>query len=309
MKQCTSNILMVRPASFQYNEQTAVTNDYQQKSSLTKEAVLEKAQAEFDQMVELLEEHGVNVLVIEDTEKPEKPDAIFPNNWISMHQNGDIYLYPMKTPNRSAERREDIIEEIQSYFEVRNMHDWRDYEKEGFALEGTGSIIFDHVHHKAYACLSPRTDEKLFKKLCKELKYEPIVFTAFKSNGKAQYHTNVLLCIGDEFAVVCLESITDKGERKEVLESLKEDHLDIVEITLEQQEKHFAGNMLNVYNDNIESLLVMSERAYKSLTKAQIVQIEQYAQIVAPKLDLIEEIGGGSARCMMAEIFLPEGEE
>jgi hypothetical protein len=309
MKQCTSNILMVRPASFQYNEQTAITNDYQQKSSLSKAAVLEKARAEFDQMVELLEDHGVNVLVIEDTEQPEKPDAIFPNNWISMHQNGDIYLYPMKTPNRSAERRPEIIDEVREYFEVREIHDWSNYEAENLALEGTGSIIFDHVHHKAYACLSPRTDEKLFKKLWKALKYEPIVFTAFKSNGKAQYHTNVLLCIGDEFAVVCLESITDKGERKEVLESLKEDHLDIIEISLEQQEKYFAGNMLNVYNDNIESLLVMSERAYKSLTKDQIAQIEQYAQIVAPKIDLIEDIGGGSARCMMAEIFLPEMEE
>ena len=309
MKQCTSNILMVRPASFQYNEQTAVTNDYQKKSSLSKEAVLQKAQQEFDDMVELLEENGIHVLVIEDTEHPEKPDAIFPNNWISMHQNGDIYLYPMKTPNRSAERRPEIIDEVKEYFDVRDVNDWSSYEKENLALEGTGSIIFDHVHHKAYACLSPRTDEKLFKKLCKELKYEPVVFHAYKSNGMEQYHTNVLLCIGQEFAIVCLESITDKGERKEVLDSLKEDHLDVIEITLEQQEKHFAGNMLNVFNDDIESILVMSERAFKSLTQEQIEQIEQHATIIAPKIDTIEDIGGGSARCMMAEIFLPELEE
>jgi hypothetical protein len=309
MKQCTSSVLMVRPASFQYNEQTALSNDYQKKPNLSKKEVIEQAQKEFDAMVELLEEHGVNVLVIEDTVTPEKPDAIFPNNWISMHQNGDIYLYPMKTPNRSAERRPEIIKEIKEYFEVRHVHDWSENEKQGVALEGTGSIIFDHVHHKAYACLSPRTDEKLFRKLCKELQYEPIVFRAYKSNGAEQYHTNVVMCIGEEFVVICLDSITDKGERKEVLNSLKEDNFAIIEITQDQLENHFAGNMLNVYNNNIESILVMSERAFKSLTKEQIATIEKFAQIVAPKIDLIEEVGGGSARCMMAEIFLPELEE
>jgi hypothetical protein len=309
MKQCTSNILMVRPASFQYNEQTAVTNDYQKKPSLSKEQVIAAAQKEFDSMVELLEENGVNVLVIEDTSVPEKPDAIFPNNWISMHQNGDIYLYPMKTPNRSAERRPEIIDEIKEYFEVRDVHDWSHFEEQGLALEGTGSIIFDHVHHKAYACLSPRTDEKLFRKLCRQLQYEPVVFRAYKSNGAEQYHTNVVMCIGDEFVVICPESITDKGERKEVLNSLKEDNLTIIEITLDQLENHFAGNMLNVYNNNVESILVMSERAYKSLTEEQIALIEKHAIIVTPKIDLIEEVGGGSARCMMAEIFLPEFEE
>lgn len=309
MKQCTSNILMVRPASFQYNEQTALTNDYQNKPSLSKQEVLKQAQQEFDNMVSLLEENGINVLVIEDTPTPEKPDAIFPNNWISMHQNGDIYLYPMKTANRSAERRKDIIEEIKEYFDVRTVHDWSSFEKQDIALEGTGSIVFDHVHHKAYACLSPRTDEKLFRKLCKELQYEPIVFKAYKSNGMEQYHTNVVMCIGEGFVVICLDSITDKGEKQEVLKSLKEDNLEIIEITTEQLEKHFAGNMLNVYNDNIDNVLVMSERAYKSLTAQQIEQIEKYAIIVASKIDLIEEVGGGSARCMMAEIFLPELEE
>lgn len=309
MNQCTSTVLMVRPASFQYNEQTAITNDYQKKSSLSRQEVLLQAQKEFDNMVALLEENGVNVLVIEDTEKPEKPDAIFPNNWISMHQNGDIYLYPMKTLNRSAERRVDIIEELKEYFEVRNVYNWSSYEKQGIALEGTGSIVFDHVHHKAYACLSPRTDEKLFKKLCKELQYDPVVFTAHKSNGAEQYHTNVVMCIGEGFVVICLESITDKGEKQEVLKSLKEDNFDIIEITVEQLEKHYAGNMLNVYNNNIDSVLVMSERAYKSLRTDQIAQIEKHTQIVAPNIDLIEEVGGGSARCMMAEIFLPELEE
>jgi hypothetical protein len=309
MNQCTSTVLMVRPASFQYNEQTALTNDYQKKSSLSKEQVLAQAQSEFDNMVALLEENGVNVLVIEDTEKPEKPDAIFPNNWISMHQNGDIYLYPMKTLNRSVERRADIIEELKEYFEVRNVHDWSSYEKQNVALEGTGSIVFDHVHHKAYACLSPRTDEKLFRKLCKELQYEPVVFTAHKSNRAEQYHTNVVMCIGEGFVVICLESITDKGEKQEVIKSLKEDNLEIIEISVEQLEKHYAGNMLNVYNDSIESVLVMSERAYKCLSPEQIAQLEKHTQIVAPNIDLIEEIGGGSARCMMAEIFLPELED
>ena len=308
MKQCTSNVLMVRPASFQYNDQTAASNDYQNKPSISKEETIKKAQKEFDSMVELLEEKGINVLVIDDTASPEKPDAIFPNNWISMHQNGDVFLFPMKTPNRSAERRPEIIEELEEYFEIENVNDWSHYEGQNRALEGTGSIIFDHLNHKAYACLSPRTDEKILRKFCDDIKYEPIVFQAYKRNGAAQYHTNVVMSIGEGFVVICMACITDKGENREVRTSLEKDGFEIIEITMEQLEEHFAGNMLNVLNNDDQSVLVMSDRAFKSLTEAQITQIEKYATIVAPKIDFIEEVGGGSARCMMAEIFLLEKE-
>ena len=225
MNQCASNILMVRPASFQYNEQTAASNDYQNKPTLSKEETIRKAQEEFDGMVEILEQNDLNVWVVEDTELPEKPDAIFPNNWISMHQNGDIYLYPMKTPNRSAERREDIIEFIEDNFEVNQVFDWSDYEDSNIALEGTGSMIFDHFNRKVYACLSPRTDEKLLRKFCKEIEYDPIVFHAYKRNGAEQYPTNVVMNIGEDFAVICLDSITNKAEKNEVRQGVSFHHL------------------------------------------------------------------------------------
>lgn len=306
MNQCASNILMVRPASFQYNEQTAASNDYQNKPTLSKEETIRKAQEEFDGMVEILEQNDINVWVVEDTELPEKPDAIFPNNWISMHQNGDIYLYPMKTPNRSAERREDIIEFIEDNFEVNQVFDWSDYEDSNIALEGTGSMILDHFNRKVYACLSPRTDEKLLRKFCKEIEYDPIVFHAYKRNGAEQYHTNVVMNIGEDFAVICLDSITNKAEKNEVRQSLQDDGFEIIEITQEQLEEHFAGNMLQVYNDQRLPFLVMSERAYNSLSTSQINQIEAHTEIIVVPIYFIEEVGGGSARCMMAEIFIEE---
>ena len=306
MNQCASNILMIRPASFQYNEQTAASNDYQQKTKLSKQATIEKAQEEFDNMVEILEQNDINVWVVEDTDLPEKPDAVFPNNWISMHQNGDIYLYPMKTANRSAERRSEVIEFIEDNFEVNNVFDWSKYELDGLALEGTGSMIFDHAHHKVYACISPRTNEKLLKKFCAEINYDPIIFRAYKKNGAEQYHTNVVMCIGEEIAVVCLDSITNKAEKSDVKASLEQDGFEIIEITSEQLEEHYTGNMLQVYNDKLLSYLVMSERAYKSLTPHQLNQIEAHTEIIAVPIYFIEEVGGGSARCMMAEIFLEE---
>ena len=306
MNQCTSNLLMIRPASFQYNLQTAESNDYQTKTLLSKEEAVAKAQAEFDAMVEILEQNEISVWVVEDTDEPEKPDAVFPNNWISMHQNGDIYMFPMKTPNRSAERRADIISFIQDNFEVNEVFDWSRFEKDGLALEGTGSMVFDHVNRKIYACISTRTSEKLFNKFCKELEYEPIVFNAFKRNGAAQYHTNVVMCIGEDFAVVCLDAITNKAEKTEVKNSLLEGGFEIIEITQEQLEEHYAGNMLQVYNEKRLSYLVMSERAFKCLTTHQINQIEAHTEIIAVPIYFIEEVGGGSARCMMAEIFIDE---
>lgn len=306
MKQCAKHVLMIRPASFQYNEQTAITNDYQQKPSISNKEANEKAQEEFDAFVELLEQNDINVWVVEDSETPEKPDALFPNNWISMHQNGDIYLYPMKTANRSAERDPEIIDFIKDNFEVNEVYDWSKYEKDGIALEGTGSMIFDHIHGKAYACISPRTDEKLFKKFCKEIGYEPIAFHSYKSTGAEQYHTNIVMTIGEEFAIVCLESITNKAERVEVKNSLEQDGFDIIEISQEQLENHFVGNALQVHNENGLPFLIMSERAYKSLKPNQLTQIEAHTEIIAAPINFIEEVGGGSARCMLAEIFLEE---
>lgn len=306
MIQCASNILMVRPASFQYNEETAKTNDYQNKPTFSKAETITKAQEEFDKMVDILEENNINVWVVEDDETPEKPDAIFPNNWISMHQNGDIYLYPMLTKNRRVERDPEIIEFIEENFAVNKVNDWSHYENEGLILEGTGSMIFDHIHSKVYACISPRTNEKLLKKFAKEIEYDLIQFHAYKTNGEEQYHTNVVMCIGYEFAVICLDSITNKAERTEVKTSLEEDGLEIIEITSEQLEQHFAGNMLQVYNEDKQLFLIMSQRAYDSLTEKQLSQIEAHTEIITVPINFIEEVGGGSARCMMAEIFLPE---
>lgn len=306
MNQCASNLLMIRPASFQYNEQTAESNDYQKKTSLNKEEAIAKAQEEFDGMVEILEQNDISVWVVEDAETPEKPDAIFPNNWISMHQNGDIYLFPMKAPNRSLERRPEIIEFIEDNFEVNEVFDWSRYEKDGLALEGTGSMVFDHVNRKIYACLSPRTSEKLLVKFCKEVEYEPVIFHAYKRNGAEQYHTNVVMCIGEDFAVVCLDSITNKAEKTEVKNSLIEGGFEVIEISQEQLEEHYAGNMLQVYNENRLPFLVMSDRAYQSLSSSQINQIEAHTEIIAVPIYFIEEVGGGSARCMMAEIFIEE---
>lgn len=306
MKQCASHVLMIRPASFQFNEQTAASNDYQNESKLSKDETILKAQEEFDNMVEILEQNNINVWVVEDTEEPEKPDAIFPNNWISLHQNGDIYMYPMKALNRSAERRPDIIEFLEDNFEVNRVYDWSRYEQENLALEGTGSMIFDHVNHLVYACLSPRTNEKLLRKFCTEIQYEPVIFKAYKRNGAEQYHTNVVMCIGEEFAVVCLDCITNKAEKNEVKTTLQDNGFDIIEISQEQLEEHFAGNMLQVYNENGVSFLVMSERAYNSLTSQQLTQIEAHTEIISVPIYFIEEVGGGSARCMMAEIFLEE---
>lgn len=223
-----------------------------------------------------------------------------------MHQNGDIYLYPMLAENRRKERDPEIIEFIEENFAVNNIHNWSHYENDGLILEGTGSMIFDHIHLKVYACISPRTNEKLLKKFAKEITYDLVHFHAYKTNGEEQYHTNVVMCIGYEFAVICLDAITNKAERTEVKASLEEDGLEIIEISREQLEQHFAGNMLQVCNDDKQLFLIMSQRAYESLTDKQLNQIEAHTEIITVPINFIEEVGGGSARCMMAEIFLPE---
>lgn len=297
---------MVRPAGFQFNTETAVSNAFQKALyGFSDEDIRTKALEEFDAYVNLLRTNQIHVTVIQDTAEPQKPDAIFPNNWISMHENGNVYLYPMNTPNRRLERRDEIVEALEEKFFIEHVIDISETELEGKFLEGTGSIIFDHVNKVAYACISPRTDRQLFEAHCALLEYEPVAFHSTDKNGKLVYHTNVMLTIGDQFAVICLESIRDADEQKRVQEKLLSAGHTIIAIT-EEQMNAFAGNMLQVENAEGKTFLIMSVSAHKSLTEQQIQQIEAFTTIVSVELPTIETIGGGSARCMLAEIFLEE---
>jgi hypothetical protein len=312
MNQTTNSILMIRPVAFRMNEQTAVNNYYQKViDGLLPATVNAKAQQEFDAFVAKLEAVGVEVIVIEDTINPDTPDSIFPNNWISFHENGDIALFPMFAENRRLERREDILDILEEKgFVIENIMDYTSAEEDDFFLEGTGSILLDRANGKAYCALSPRADEELFIEFCEDFDLNPILFEAFQNvNGERKliYHTNVMLCIGETFAVICADAIDDKKERKMVVDSLKGDDKEVIYIT-EEQANNFAGNMLEVKGANDRRYLVMSSSAYKSLTKKQIAQLEEHVTILSANLDTIEACGGGSARCMMAEIFLPKEE-
>lgn len=299
--------MMVRPASFQYNTQTAASNDYQKQiKGMSPKEVIEEARREFDEFVDILKDNGIDVLVVEDTPSPVKPDALFPNNWISMHSDGRIFLYPMKAENRRLERRADIVELLKKKFQVKEVIDLSAQESKDMALEGTGSMIFDHEHKLIYACLSPRTELHVLQEFAGMIGYRPVVFNSYKINGQPQYHTNVVMCVGEDFVVICLDSITDKKERKMVEETIASTGKSIIEITRSQLEKHFAGNMLQVQNKKGNLFLVMSERALRSLSEDQLIAIQDHTDILAAPIPLIEEIGGGSARCMMAEIFLPK---
>ena len=305
MRQSASNIMMVRPASFQFNHETAESNEFQNNiEHLSREEILWMAQTEFDTMVTELTSHKINVLVIEDTVTPEKPDAIFPNNWISMGQDGTMTIFPMKTKNRQLEKRQDIVELIQAKFQVNRVIDLSHYEGLDKALEGTGSIVYDHIHKIAYACLSPRTELDLFTDYCNQIGYEAVSFHSFDTQGTLIYHTNVVMCIGSGYVVIGMDTITDSTEREMLEAKFKASQLEIIYLTNEQLLQHFAGNMLQVENMDGELFLVMSQRAFRSLTETQKIQIEKYAAILPTSIDLIEKIGGGSARCMMAEIFL-----
>jgi hypothetical protein len=316
MKQTTNSILMIRPVAFRMNEQTTVNNYYQKVlDGLSAETVNAKAQEEFDTFVNKLRMVGVDVTVVDDTLEPSTPDSVFPNNWISFHENGDVALYPMFAENRRLERREEILDLLEDKgFEIQNIVDYTSAEEDGFFLEGTGSILLDRENGKAYCALSPRADEELFIEFCEDFEFTPVIFEAFQTvdlpDGKAGnerkliYHTNVMMCLGDTFAVICADCIDDKKERKMVLDSLKGDEKEVILIT-EDQVNNFAGNMLEVVGADERRYLVMSASAHKSLTKKQIAQLEEHVTILSSSLDTIEACGGGSARCMMAEIFLP----
>ena len=301
---------MIRPVAFRMNEQTAINNYYQKVlDGISPETVNAKAQKEFDTFVTKLRKAGVNVTVVEDTLEPNTPDSIFPNNWISFHESGDVALYPMFAENRRAERREDILDILEDEgFEINQIVDYTSAEEDDVFLEGTGSLLLDRENGKAYCALSPRADEEVMIEFCEDFELTPVIFEAFQTvNGERKliYHTNVMMCLGDTFAVICADCIDDKKERKMVLDSLRGDDKEIILIT-EEQVNNFAGNMLEVKGKNDQRFVVMSESAYKSLTKKQIAQLEAHVEIIHSSLDTIEACGGGSARCMMAEIFLPK---
>lgn len=310
MKQYTNTILMIEPVDFRYNEETAVNNYFQSQIEESQETIQQKALAEFQGMVSKLREHGVNVIVLKDTPEPHTPDSIFPNNWISFHENKMVALYPMFAKNRRDERREEDVLELlgEKGFDVEEIMDYTSAEEDDIFLEGTGSIILDRVNRIAYAAISPRTDEGLFLEFCEDFEYTPIIFEANQTvNGERMpiYHTNVMMCVADQYAVICLDTIDNKSEKKAVVESLKATGKEIIAIS-EEQMHQFAGNMLQVGGMGEAKYLVMSQTAYNSLTPKQIQTIEQYNPIIAVDIHTIETLGGGSARCMMAEVFLPK---
>ena len=310
MSQITNTVLMIRPVQFRMNEQTAVNNYYQKVLENTlPDAVNANAVKEFDTMVKKLKEAGIQVIVVDDSKDFDTPDSIFPNNWISFHENGTIGLYPMFAENRRLERKDSILEAVEAEgFNIETVVDYTEAESDGYYLEGTGSILLDRENQKAYCALSARADEELFIEFCEDFEYTPVLFSAYQTVNDTRekiYHTNVMMCLGTTFAVVCLASIDDKKERKNLLKHLHEDGKKVIEIS-EDQVNNFAGNMLQLKGDEDRSCLVMSQSAYDSLRPAQVQLLEAHATIISSSLDTIEACGGGSARCMMAEVFLPK---
>lgn len=305
--QTTDTVLMIEPIAFGYNAETAENNYFQVEEKGAD--IQSKALAEFKIFVEKLKSKGINVISIKDTIDPHTPDSIFPNNWVSFHKDGKVVLYPMFASNRRVERREDIIENIKNQgFEVTEIDDWSLPEIQGHFLEGTGSMIFDHDNKIAYGSVSLRLDENLFREFCSKYGFTPVVFHSFQTVGEERlpiYHTNVMMCVADKFVVICLDCIDDETERNNVIETIKNSGKEIIEIS-EAQMQQFAGNMLQVQNQKGERFLVMSQTAYQSLNAEQISNIEKYCEIIYSDLNTIEVNGGGSARCMLAEVFLPK---
>lgn len=299
---------MIRPVAFRMNEQTAVNNYFQEDLDLKNAEINKQAQGEFDAFVEKLRAVGVHVIVIQDDLKLDTPDSIYPNNWVSFHQNGTVGLYPMFAENRRRERREEVLDRIEEEgFLIEHIIDYTEAENDGLFLEGTGNLLLDRVHRKAYCALSPRAHEELLIEFCEDFEYTPVIFVANQTvdgERKPIYHTNVMMCLGDQFCVICLDTIDDSREKKNVIQHLKQDGKEIIDIT-EEQMHAFAGNMLQVQGRD-KNYLVMSKAAHESLTAEQISTIEKYSEILSSDLSTIETCGGGSARCMMAEVFLPK---
>ena len=306
MKQITKNILMIEPVSFNYNAETALNNYFQKNdANFSKPQIQKKALEEFNNFVKLLRSKQVNVHVIKDTIHPLTPDSIFPNNWISFHSNGEVLLYPMFANNRRLERRTDIIEQLQNEYFVSEVKSLVHYEDKSIFLEGTGSMILDRTNKICYASISLRTNKSIVLDFCDQLNYKPVLFNSFQDvDGKRLpiYHTNVMMCVASDFAIVCLDAIDSQDEKNSVINSLITTNKEIIQIS-ELQANKFAGNMLQVQGD--KKYLIMSESAFNILSEKQIQKIESYCSILYSDLKTIEKFGGGSARCMMAEIFLP----
>ena len=298
---------MIEPVAFGYNAQTAENNYFQVNSE--SETTQTKALEEFNNFVSKLRDNGINVITIKDTLEPHTPDSIFPNNWVSFGSDGKVFLYPMFAPNRRDERRKEILDTVaENGFEVNEIIDLSASEKENKFLEGTGSMIFDHDYKIAYGSVSLRLDEVLFRDFCSKIGYEPVVFHSYQTAGTERlpiYHTNVMMCVADKFVVICLDCIDSELEREKVQEIIKSTNKEVIEIS-ENQMQQFAGNMLQVQNNNGEKFLIMSKTAYDSLSAEQIQNIEKYNEIIYSDLHTIEVNGGGSARCMLAEVFLPK---
>lgn len=310
MKQVTNSVLMIRPVAFRMNEQTIANNHFQKElNGILPAAINAKAQQEFDALVNQLESVGINVVVVEDTLETDTPDSVFPNNWISFHENGDVVMYPMFAENRRVERRDDILDILEEKgFVIENVVDFTSAEEDGVFLEGTGSLVLDRANAIAYCALSPRSDEELFIEFCEDFDYAPVLFEAFHTvDGKKDliYHTNVMMSIGDHFAIICADMIADKKERKMVLDNLRESGKELILIS-EKQVEHFAGNVLELSGTNDKRFIVMSTTAFEALNQNQIAQLEKHGSILNANLQTIETCGGGSARCMLAEIFLPK---
>jgi hypothetical protein len=300
--QTTAHILMIRPVKFGYNAETAVNNAFQVKADT--EDVQSLALREFDEFVSLLRRNQVDVTVVEDTLEPHTPDSIFPNNWVSFHDDGSVLLYPMFAVNRRSERKSHVLDTIAEKFAIHRKIDLSTYEKEDIFLEGTGSMVLDRDHKIAYACLSPRTNEKVLQDFCNEVGYKPILFHAVDAKQRPIYHTNVMMCVADKYIVICLEAVPDEKERAIVIKTIKDQGKEIMAISLDQM-NHFAGNMLQIENMVGEKLLVMSSQAFESLSADQRGKLSGFNKIVHSPLTTIETNGGGSARCMMAEVHLP----
>jgi hypothetical protein len=293
---------MIKPVNFSFNAETAVNNAFQVAGQA--DAAQVKALNEFEGFVKKLRDNGVDVTVVEDSPEPYTPDSIFPNNWISFHDNGTICLYPMYAENRRRERKPAVLEQLSSKFKISNKIDFSGYEYKNLFLEGTGSMVLDRDKKIAYACLSPRTDKKVLDDFCKQMGFTPVAFDAVDDNGKPIYHTNVMMCVADRYVVICLTSVHKADEKRHVAETIRLSGKKIIDISFYQM-NHFAGNMLQVHNKEGKKFLVMSSQAYQSLTPDQVKELESFNPIIHSGLTTIETNGGGSARCMMAEVFLP----
>ena len=302
--QCTDTVMMVRPASFGFNEQTAISNSFQKKDdNLSTAEIQNTALGEFDLLVDRLREHGITVMQVEDTPYPAKPDAVFPNNWITTHSDGVLITYPMYTANRRAERREDIISWIEKKFRVKQRYSFEGFEEEGLILEGTGSMVLDRENQTVYACLSPRTDPALLDRFALLRNYTKVVFNAIDQKFNPVYHTNVIMAMGKHEAILCSECIPNDAEKKAISDSIHSTGKTLIEITWSQV-LHFAGNMLQLRNAAGDLYWVMSSSAYDSLTYEQKTGLQKQARIIHSAIPTIEKYGGGSVRCMLAEIFL-----